>query len=113
MEKQTLQTFKEYSEDKFTKRIIFNKGDSTVFVLNFMLGQELPEHTHPSTEVYLLVLEGEGTFIIDGKETAVTANDVVHCGSEERLAFKNSGENPVSLYVMLNKIPNENYAKNI
>lgn len=113
MEKKSLQTFKEYSEDKFTKRIIFNKGDSTVFVLNFKPGQQLPEHTHPGTEVYLLVLEGEGTFIIDGKETPVTTNDVVHCGSDESLAFKNSGNNPVSLYVMLNKIPNENFAKNI
>lgn len=113
MEKQSLQAYKEFSDEKFTKRIIFNKGGSTVFVLNFMPGQQLPEHTHPGTEVYLLVLEGEGTFIIDGKETAVVANDVVHCSSDEKLAFKNSGSNPVSLYVALNKIPNENYAKDI
>lgn len=113
MEKQSLQAFKEYSDEKFTKRIIYNKGGSTVFVLNFKPGQELPEHTHPGTEVYLLILEGDGTFIIDGKELPVTTNDVVHCSSEERMAFKNSGSNPVSLYVALNKIPNENFAKNI
>lgn len=113
MNKQSVQAFKEYSEEKFTKRIIFNEGGSTVFVLNFMPGQQLPEHTHPGTEVYLLVLEGEGTFIIDGKETTVAANDVVHCSSEEKLAFNNNGNNPVSLYVMLNKIPNENFVKNI
>lgn len=113
MDKQSLQAFKEYSEDKFTKRVIYNMGGSTVFVLNFMPGQELPEHTHPGTEVFLLVLDGEGTFIIDGNETAVKANDVVHCGSGERLAFKNSGNNPVSLYVMLNKVPNEKFAQNI
>lgn len=113
MEKQSLQSFKEFQDEKFTKRIIFKKGESTVFLLNFMPGQELPEHAHPGTEVYLLVLDGEGTFIIDGKEIPVSANDVVHCGGDEKLAFKNSGSMPVSLYVMLNKIPNEKYAENI
>lgn len=112
MEKQSLQAFTEYNEEKFSKRIIFKKGDSTVFLLNFMPGQQLPEHTHPGTEVYLLVLDGEGTFMIDGKEVPVSANDVVHCSSEERLAFQNTGTNPVSLYVMLNKIPNEKFAQN-
>jgi hypothetical protein len=29
------------------------------------------------------------------------------------MAFKNSGSEPVSLYVVLSKIPSEQYAKNI
>jgi hypothetical protein len=37
----------------------------------------------------------------------------VHVGGEEELAFHNTGNKPVSLYVTLSKVPNEQYAKNI
>jgi quercetin dioxygenase-like cupin family protein len=113
MEKKSLQEYLEYSEEKFTKRIIYKKGDSTVFVLNFMPGQTLPAHKHPGTEVYLLVIKGSGTFTIDGVDTDVQTNDAIHTSAEEELAFKNTGNEPTSLYVMLNKIPDERFATNI
>nr|WP_251025875.1 cupin domain-containing protein [Bacillus sp. ISL-47] len=103
----------EYSDKQFTKRILFKKGESTVFVLNFMPGQELPVHKHPGTEVYLMVLQGEGTLTIDGNPTEVAERDVIHASGEEEFSFKNTGDEPVSLYVMLNKIPDERYAQNI
>ncbi|MGJ7920654.1 cupin domain-containing protein [Neobacillus sp. LXY-4] len=113
MEKKSVDVAKEYNDERFTKRIVFQKGDSTVFVLNFMPGQALPTHKHPGTEVYLLVLNGSGTFTIDGATTEVSQNDVVHCSGEEDLAFENNGNDPVSLYVMLNKVPDERYVQNI
>lgn len=113
MEKKSLLEHQEYNDEKFTKRIVFKKGDSTVFILNFVPGQSLPAHKHPGTEVYILVLNGNGTFTIDGVDTEVHEQDVIHTSAEEELAFKNTGNEPVSLYVMLNKIPDERYAQNI
>lgn len=113
MEKKSISEAIEFHLDKFTKRIIFRDEESTVFVLNFMPGQKLPAHKHPGTNVYLLVLQGSGTLIIDGAEIAVAKNDVVKATGEEEFAFINSGEENVSLYVMLNKIPNEKYVQNI
>ena len=113
MEKNTLKSFMEYSEEKFTKRVIYKKGETTAFVLNFMPEQQLPAHKHPKTEVYLLVVTGKGTIIIDNHPSEVTEGDIFHVGSEEEMAFLNRGETPVSLYVVLSKIPSENYAKNI
>lgn len=81
--------------------------------MNFLPGQQLPVHKHPGTEVYLYVVTGSGTFIIDGQENDVSEADLVHVGSEEELAFSNTGNEPVSLYVTLSKVPNEQYAKNI
>lgn len=113
MEKKSIEIAKEYNEERFTKRIVFQKGDSTVFILNFLPGQKLPAHKHPGTEVYLLVLDGNGTFTIDGADTNVITNDVVHCSETEELSFENTGNSPVSLYVMLNKIPDERFVQNI
>lgn len=113
MNKQNVSSFQEYSDERFTKRIIYKNGESTVFILNFLPGQELPAHTHPGTDVYLLVMDGEGAFTIDGENVAVTNKDAVHVTGTESLAFKNTGTEPVSLYVMLTKIPDERYAQNI
>ena len=64
-----LKSYQEYSEERFTKRVIYKKGETTAFVLNFLPGQKLPVHKHPGTEVYLYVVTGSGTLIIDGQET--------------------------------------------
>lgn len=113
MKMKSIQSAIEYSDQNFTKRVIYNVGGSTVFMLNFMPGQQLPTHKHPGTEVFLLVLAGSGTFTINGEETEVTVNDTIHSAGDEDLAFRNTGDNPVSLYVMLNKVPDERYVQNI
>lgn len=104
MEKAALKTYTEFNEDRFTKKVIFNTGATQAFVLNFSPGQQLPAHKHPGAEVYLLVLSGNGTFLIDGAEKAVEENDVIHVSNEEEMAFKNNGSQPVSIYVVLSKV---------
>lgn len=113
MEIKSVNSFKEYSSEKFTKRIMFKEGGSTVFVLNFEPGQTLPAHKHPGTNVYILVLNGSGTFTVDGKQQLLNEQDVLLITGEEELSFENTGDQPVSLYVMLNKIPDERFAQDI
>ncbi|MEH7522993.1 cupin domain-containing protein [Bacillus sp. JJ1503] len=60
-----------------------------------------------------MVLQGNGTLIINGEPIEVAENDVIRADGEEEFAFTNSGNENVSLYVMLNKIPDERYAQNI
>lgn len=112
MEKFSIADYQEYSEERFTKRVI-RKGENTAFVLNFMPGQSLPEHKHPGTEVYLYSLTGNGTIVIDGKEIEMAQHELVHTSGDESLAFHNTGNELVSLYVVLTKLPGEEYAKNI
>jgi quercetin dioxygenase-like cupin family protein len=113
METKQLSSAQEYSETQFTKRVIHKKGESVVFVLNFMPGQELPKHQHPNTDVYILVLDGNGTMTVDEKDTDVIKGDVVHCDGNEQFSYKNSGNVPSSLYVVLSKVPDARYAENV
>ncbi|ULT56422.1 cupin domain-containing protein [Neobacillus drentensis] len=103
MDKQTIKTYQEFSEEKFTKKVIFNNGSSTAFILNFLPGQKLPAHKHPGADVYLLVVSGNGRIIIDGKENEVTEQDVIHTSDDEELSVINTSSEPVSLYVVLTK----------
>lgn len=113
MEKKSLQDVREFDENKFTKRVLFQKRESVVFVLNFLPGQSLPAHKHPRTNVFILVLEGEGMISVDGVDTAVLTNDAIVCEGDEQFAFTNTGNDPARLYVVLNKIPDQRFAQNI
>jgi quercetin dioxygenase-like cupin family protein len=113
MEKKSILEAVEYNDSRFTKRILFNESGNTVFVLNFNPGQELPTHTHPGSELFFHVIQGKGTLLINGNETEVTVNDIIHATGDEEFAFKNTSNEPVSLYVTLCKIPSEQYAQNI
>jgi hypothetical protein len=37
MDKNSVKAYMEYSEERFTKRVIYKKGETTAFVLNFSL----------------------------------------------------------------------------
>lgn len=50
------------------------------------------------------MVSGSGTIIIDGKEIGVTEKDVIHSSDNEELSFINTSSEPVSLYVVLNKL---------
>jgi quercetin dioxygenase-like cupin family protein len=113
MEQVNLSGYQEFSEERFTKRIVYKKNESTTFILNFNPGQGLPKHKHPGTDLYLLVLKGSGTLTVDGKDTQINEGDIVHCDGEEEFSFENSGQDQVSLYVTLTKIPSEIYAQNV
>ncbi|WP_138419901.1 cupin domain-containing protein [Aquibacillus sediminis] len=113
MQKQHVHDFIEYSDEKLTKRIIFKDKNSSTFVLNFQPGQTLPAHKHPGANVYLLVLTGEGMFTIDGEEVSVVKGDAITVEGDEELAFTNNGNENVSLYVTLSKIPSEKYVQEI
>ncbi len=110
---QTLASAKQFSDERFTKKMLHKNEDSAVFVLNFKSGQELPAHKHPGSTVYLLVLEGEGELAIDNVQHKVVKDDCILVEGTEQLAFRNTGQVNTSLYVMLSKIPHEDYVKEI
>lgn len=113
MNKENLNSFIEFQEERFTKRIVFKEKGTTAFVLNFKPGQSLPAHNHPGSVVYLQLLRGEGTFAIDSKETTAKENDVLVLNGEEELSFINNSSTDTSLYVILTKIPGPGYAENV
>ena len=97
----------EFQEEKYKKRFIFKVGQDSLLVLNFEPHQFLPPHKHPGLNLYLLVLEGEGTFTIDGKNIEAKKDDWIYAEGEENFSFKN-GSKRTSLYVVLSEIHVEN-----
>jgi quercetin dioxygenase-like cupin family protein len=113
MEKKQLTEAIQYQEERFTKRVLFQKGESVVFMLNFMPGQQLPTHKHPGTDVYILGLEGNGTMTVDGEQTPLNQGELIHIGGDEAFAYTNTSDAPSSLHVVLCKVPSPVYAQEV
>ncbi|KKB34822.1 cupin domain-containing protein [Bacillus thermotolerans] len=103
MNKQSLEEFIAFSEETFSKKIIMKGEKSTVFLLNFEPGQSLPPHPHPNADVYAVVWEGSGVFMINKESFQAEKGTVVHCRGEETLSFRNDSNQRTTLYVTLAK----------
>lgn len=101
MERQSIGSFIQYRERRFAKVNIFVSEDVITFVLNLLPGQTMPEHYHPGRQLYFLVLQGDGKFVIEGQEQKVTAGDTVHIHGDERVGFINTGDGPANIYVTM------------
>lgn len=95
---------KQFNEERFTKIDMIKTRRSVAFVLNFLPGQEMRPHTHPDRELYLHVIEGEGTLSIDGREIEVNEGDVIYCEADEEIGFVNTSEGKVSIYATMMKL---------
>ncbi|KUP22142.1 cupin domain-containing protein [Paenibacillus sp. DMB5] len=113
MEKKNIQDAIQHLEERFTKKVLFQKGDSVVFVLNFMPGQKLPAHTHPGADVYIYALQGSGTITVNEADQEFSEGEIIHIADDEVFAYRNSGSTPASLHVVLSKLPGPAYAKEI
>jgi quercetin dioxygenase-like cupin family protein len=113
MEKKSLTEAIQYQEERFTKKILFHKGDSVVFVLNFMPGQQLPVHKHPGADVYIYALKGKGTITVNDAKMEFTEEEVIHVAEEDSFAYLNSSNSPASLHVVISKLPSPAYAKEL
>lgn len=90
-----------YNDQTFTKRLLFNEEKVLNFVLNFRPGQELPPHTHESSDLILHVLTGQGTLKVEGETYAVETGDVIHTKGEEMFQLINDGDEDLSVFVVL------------
>ena len=97
------ETMQQFSEERFTRNVLFQEGKTTAFMLNFLPGQSLPPHPHPNAHVYIFVVQGEGTCTIDEEELSLSEKDVIHCADQQKLSIENTGNEPLSLYVVMAK----------
>lgn len=94
----------QFNEERFTKVNIIRNKRSSAFLLNFLPGQVMKSHNHPERELYLHVIEGKGTFLIDGKELEAEKGDVLYYGEEEQIGFTNTSDKKVSIFATMTKM---------
>jgi mannose-6-phosphate isomerase-like protein (cupin superfamily) len=67
-------------------------------------GASVGEHLHPAEEELYLVLEGEGSGLLDGESFAVGPGDAYLCKAGHTHGLLNSGGGPLMFLAVLTKV---------
>ncbi|MBO0960692.1 cupin domain-containing protein [Neobacillus sp. MM2021_6] len=99
MENYEISMFRKTRDKGFAKVDFFKDGFTNGFLLNFLPKQMMPEHYHPSSQLFFHVLQGGGTFISDGKQTEIREGTIIHVHGTEKIGFVNANED-TTIYVI-------------
>lgn len=102
-----------FSNETFTKRVLFADKHMLSFVLNLKAGQKLPAHKHENSTLVLLVLSGSGEIRINDEDESVETGSVVQADGQDDLAIPIVKED-MSVFVCISPNPsNQLYSKEI
>ncbi len=108
-----LSEFVEYSDNNFTKKVIFSTKEQLSFVLNFKQGQSLPTHKHENSTLVLTVLSGTGDIKINDNVQEMEKGTVVMAYGQDDFGIPNVTED-MSVLVTISPNPTNNaYSENI
>lgn len=83
------------SENTFFRKVLYTGAKSQLVVMSIPAGGDIGEETHAHVEQILYFQSGQGKAILDGKDTAIGAGDVVFVEPGTRHNFVNTGTEPL------------------
>lgn len=98
---QNVKDYQVFDDNRFTKKDIETSSNVKRFVLNFKKGQALPPHKHPNNDVFLYIIEGKGTCVIDDEKVDVSEYDTLHVSGDKMISIENNDDEPLSVFVIL------------
>jgi mannose-6-phosphate isomerase-like protein (cupin superfamily) len=86
--------------NSFFRQVLSTGPNAQVVVMSIPPGGEIGEETHAHVDQVLAFVQGEGVAILDGEESAVGPNRLVHVPAGTRHNFVNSGSGDLRLYTV-------------
>ena len=84
----------------FFRQVLSTGANAQVVVMSIPPGGEIGEETHDHVDQVLAFLEGEGVAILDGEQTPVGPDRLVHVPAGTRHNFVNTGSGDLRLYTV-------------
>ena len=81
----------------FFREVLSTGANAQVVVMSIPPGGEIGEETHEHVDQVLAFVEGEGVAILDGQESAVGPDRLVHVPAGTRHNFVNAGSGALRL----------------
>ncbi len=90
----------ETEKNTYFRKVLFTGTRSQLVVMDIPPGGEVGEETHKYTEQTLFFLSGTGKAILNGKESPVSAGDVVVVTPGTKHNFINTGTSSLKIYTV-------------
>jgi len=86
--------------NSYFREVLATGPHSQVVVMSIPPGGDIGEEVHDDVDQTLVFVQGEGQAILDGQETAVAVDRLVHVPAGTRHNFVNTGDIDLRLYTI-------------
>lgn len=84
-----------FQKDRFGRSVVMTSDNSVLFLYSFKPGQTMTDHTHPFSNEYLTVIEGEAVISVGVESVEVKPHEVVFVPREEIHSIQNKSKKPL------------------
>ncbi|MEW6517187.1 MAG: cupin domain-containing protein [candidate division FCPU426 bacterium] len=85
----------QFEDEGFGRSVVITSDNSVLFLYTFKPGQAMTEHTHPFTNEYVTVIEGEALISVDVESVLVAPQQVVFIPRESVHSIHNHSSKPL------------------
>jgi mannose-6-phosphate isomerase-like protein (cupin superfamily) len=79
------------------RKVIATGENTQVVLMSIKPGEDIGEEVHPDNDQLLVIIEGEGTVVLDGEEDLFEAGDAVLVPAGTRHNFITKGDSPMKI----------------
>lgn len=87
-------------DNRFFRQVIYTGPHSQLVVMNIPPGEEIGEEAHPKTDQLLVIVDGEGQAVLDGKRQPADEHNVIFVTAGTVHNIKNTGRKALKLFTV-------------
>ncbi|MBN1595458.1 cupin domain-containing protein [candidate division FCPU426 bacterium] len=94
-----------FQPDRFGRSVIITSENSVLFLYSFKPGQAMTEHSHPFSQEYLTIIEGEAVISVGVESVIAKPYQVIFVPREEIHAIYNYSRQPLLITSFMSPKP--------
>jgi mannose-6-phosphate isomerase-like protein (cupin superfamily) len=87
-------------QNQFFRQVIYTGPNSQLVVMSIAPGEEIGEETHPKTDQLLIIVDGEGQAVLDGKPQPADEHNVIFVTAGTSHNIQNTGRKDLKLFTI-------------
>ncbi|MCD4812761.1 cupin domain-containing protein [bacterium] len=84
-----------FQKDRFGRSVVMSSDNAALFLYSFKPGQTMTDHTHPFSNEYLTVIEGDAVISVGVETVEVKPHQVVFVPRETIHSIQNNTKKPL------------------
>jgi mannose-6-phosphate isomerase-like protein (cupin superfamily) len=86
--------------NRFFRQVIYTGPHSQLVVMSIPPGEEIGEEAHPKTDQLLIIVDGEGQAVLDGKRQPADEHNVIFVTAGTSHNVQNTGQKDLKLFTI-------------
>jgi mannose-6-phosphate isomerase-like protein (cupin superfamily) len=86
--------------NRFFRQVIYTGPHSQLVVMSIPPGEEIGEEAHPKTDQLLIIVDGEGQAVLDGKRQPADEHNVIFVTAGTSHNVQNTGRKDLKLFTI-------------